>query len=120
VSKEEMTMTYRPFFTLLSLFSLAAPVAAQRIDAKTDRPAIRLTHIDRHPATAAAAKRTLARIDRAALDVCGASSASLREMKDAVQRTACWRDAVADAVKQIGDPLLTSAYADRTHRELGG
>jgi UrcA family protein len=119
-----MMMTYRPMFTLLALFTLAAPVAAQRRESDADRPAIMLTHIDRHPATPAAARKSLARIDRAALEVCGAFGSSLREVKDATHRSACWRDAMADAVAQIDDPLLTAAYVGRWspsgNREMGG
>jgi UrcA family protein len=122
--KEELMMTYRPMFTLLALFTLAAPVAAQQSEGGADRNAIMLTHIDRHPATPAAARKSLARIDRAALEVCGASGGSLREMKDATHRSACWREAMADAVAQIDDPLLTAAYAarpsTRAHGQVGG
>lgn len=118
-------MTYRPFFTLLSLLTLAAPVVARPvvtrpIGATADRPAIRLTHIDRHPATRLAARKTLARIDRAALEVCGAAPGSLREMKEATHRSACWHEAMAGAVAKIDNPLLNAAFADRQHAELGG
>jgi UrcA family protein len=123
-SKEELMMTTRPFFTLLSLFALAAPVAAQRVDAGAERAVIQLNHVDRHPTTPAAARRSLARIDRAALEVCGAFDSSFRELKDAVHRSDCWRESMAGAVAQIDDPLLRAAYADRpaamAHRDSGG
>lgn len=63
-----------------------------------------------HPATARAARQTLARIERAALAVCGASSFSLREMRMSVRTSACWRGSVADAVARTNDPRLSAAY----------
>ncbi len=117
-------MTHRPMFTLLTLFTLVAPVTAQRAETGAERNTILLRHVDRHPATPGAARRSLARIDRAALEVCGAFDSSLRELKDAIHRSACWREAMAGAVAQIDDPMLSAAYADHpagvVHRDSGG
>ncbi|WP_067734365.1 UrcA family protein [Novosphingobium naphthalenivorans] len=93
--------------------AVAAPAAAQdRIG--VNRYAVTLQPVDRHPATPEAARRTLARIGKAALAVCGASPFSLREVTWSVRHSACWRDSVADAVTRIDDPLLTAAYSN-TH-----
>jgi UrcA family protein len=54
----------------------------------------------------------LARIGDAALTVCGAPQSSLADVKLAVRRSACWKDAVAGAMAQIDDPLLAQAYRD--------
>jgi UrcA family protein len=108
-----MTMTYRRIFTLLSLFALAAPALAQAAEAG-DRISVRATHIDRHPASPRAARRTLGRLEAAALEACGASSFSLYEIRQAVRASDCWREAMKDAVAQIGNPLLRQVYADKT------
>ena len=63
-----------------------------------------------HPVTLRAARHTLARIERAALAVCGASSFSLREVRMSVRDSACWHSSVAEAVASAGDPLLSAGY----------
>jgi UrcA family protein len=55
------------------------------------------------------------RIGDAALEACGASSFSLAEVKTAAKRSACWRDAVDDAVGRVGSPTL-SAIASEARR----
>jgi len=95
--------------------SFAAAVAAFASPAQAqdqigpDRYAI-VVKAAAHPATPRVARRTLARIEQAALAVCGASSFSLREMRMSVRDTACWRGSVAGAVARAGDPLLSAAY----------
>ncbi|MCJ2178931.1 UrcA family protein [Novosphingobium album (ex Hu et al. 2023)] len=92
--------------------ALTAPAVAQdRIG--DNRYAVTLDAVDTHPATPEAAKRTLVRIENAALVVCGASSSSLREVKSAVRRSVCWHDAMADALTRIGDPQLALAYNNK-------
>jgi len=63
-----------------------------------------------HPVTPRVARQTLARIERAALEVCGASSFSLREVRMSVRDSACWHASVAEAVARANDPLLSAAY----------
>jgi UrcA family protein len=70
---------------------------------------IRVRYERRELASPAAARRLLRRIGDAALESCGASSFSLAEFKTATVASRCWRDAVDDAVRRIGDPLLTAA-----------
>lgn len=88
--------------------ALVSPVKAQdRIG--PDRYAV-VVKGAAHPATPRIARHTLARIERAALAVCGASSFSLREMRMSVRDSACWHSSVAEAVASAGDPLLSAAY----------
>jgi UrcA family protein len=68
---------------------------------------------DLHPATDAGAQRLLYRIEQAALEVCGASPASLHELRLAARHSECFRRAVEDAVAQTADPKMTEAL----HRE---
>lgn len=95
--------------------SFAAAVAAFAHPAQAqdrigpDRYAV-LVRAAAHPATPRAARQTLARIERTALAVCGASSFSLREVRMSVRDSACWRASVAEAVARAGDPLLSAAY----------
>ncbi|QJU58039.1 UrcA family protein [Sphingomonas sp. AP4-R1] len=106
-------MTHRTLIATSLLTLLAAPAATQTPVTGADRVAIRLDHIDRHPATPAAARRTLSRIDRAVTEACGASGFSLREVKQATRDSACWRETMADAVSQVDSPLLHQVYAER-------
>lgn len=93
---------------VVAMAALASPTCAQ------DRTgADRYTMVVKaaaQPNTVQGARRTLGRIERAALAVCGASPFSLRELRLAVRDSACWRGSVADAVARIGDPTLNAAY----------
>jgi UrcA family protein len=89
---------------------LASPGPARPRDIALDRQAVVLKHLDSHPATPGAARRTLARLDRAALDVCGASQGSLVELKRAIRASACWRESMDDVLSRIDDPRLRDAY----------
>ncbi len=99
---------------------LATPGSAGQRDAGSDRQAIVLKHIDSHPATPGAARRTLARLDRAALEVCGASQGSLVELKRAIRASACWRESMDDVVSRIDDPRLRDAYAHNSGKRTTG
>ena len=72
-------------------------------------------HADLHPSSAKAARAVLDRIDTAALEACGASSFSLREVKISVRSSQCWKESVAKVVARINDPMIQAAYASR-HR----
>ncbi|MCT2401490.1 UrcA family protein [Novosphingobium mangrovi (ex Huang et al. 2023)] len=87
----------------------AAPAAAQD-KVGPNSYAVTLQLADLHPDTPEAARRMLARIENAALTVCGASSFSLREVKLSVRRSTCWRNSVAETVTRIDAPLLTLAH----------
>jgi len=87
------------------LLGLAGPAGAR---AQTE--SITLHHIDLHPATAAAARRSMRRIDEAALSVCGADGA-LVEAKRAIRTGPCWQEAAGNAARHSGDPLLAQAFA---------
>jgi UrcA family protein len=59
-----------------------------------------------------AARQLLARIEDAALEVCGASPFSLADVKSATRNSRCWRDAVDGATRQIGNPTLSPSACD--------
>jgi UrcA family protein len=104
-----------PFLAAAALCAaIAMPATAREAKVGADRYAVTLHRAQLHPATPDAARQTIARIEAAALDVCGASPFSLREMKQAVRDSACWRDAVAGTMAQIDDPLLLQAYHRHT------
>jgi len=71
---------------------------------------VTLRHVDLHPATAAIARRTMRRIDEAALSVCGADGA-LVEAKREIRAGPCWQEAAGNAARHSGDPLLAQAFA---------
>ncbi|MEO7688648.1 MAG: UrcA family protein [Sphingomonas sp.] len=101
-----------PFLTGALCAAITTPAVAQE-KVGPDRYAVTVHRAGLHPATPAAARRTLARIEAAALSVCGGSEVSFSALKLAIQRSSCWRDAVADTVKRIDDPLLLNAYHHR-------
>ncbi len=94
--------------------AIATSGAAQEVKIGPDRYAVTLRRADLHPATPAAARRTLARIEAAALAVCGGSDVSLSAVKRAVQHSPCWHDSMAGAMAGIDDPLLLQAYHHRS------
>jgi UrcA family protein len=96
----------RGFATLCLAAAFAAPSIAQ-----TETVSVTVRHINLHPTTAAEAQHAFARINEAALRVCGASDFSLREVKQATQATPCWQDAFNGAVRQIANPALAQAVS---------
>ena len=92
--------------------AIASPAVAQE-KIGPDRYAVTVRRAGLHPATPAAARRTLARIEAAALAVCGGSEVSFSALKLAIQHSPCWRDAMADTMARIDDPLLLDAYHHR-------
>ena len=89
---------------------IAMPATARERKAETETYSVTVRRAQLHPATPAAARRTLTRIEDAALAVCGASSFSFTGMKLAVRHSACWRDSMAATMARIDDPLLLKAY----------
>ena len=73
---------------------------------------IRVRYDRRELTSPAAARSLLRRIRDAALESCGASSFSLSEVKTATVASRCWMDAVDDAVRRIGSPVLSAAASE--------
>lgn len=65
------------------------------------------------------AKRLLARLGDAALEVCGGSKFSFPEYRAAVAHSPCYREALARAVNKAGSPILAEVYA-RLNRNRAG
>ena len=93
---------------LLAL-AIAAPAAAQ--PTVTTSIAVSPAGLDLGSADGAA--MMAGRIERAALRTCGASSFSVREYQAAVQRSACFRDAVAGAQANLNAPAVSAALRER-------
>lgn len=89
---------------------MTIPCSAQESEVGQDRYAAMVRNVDLHPATAAAARRVVARFDAAASAVCGLSSFSLREVVADGRKAPCWRDAMAVALARTDAPLLQTAY----------
>lgn len=57
------------------------------------------------------ASTMLMRLDRAALRACGASDFSLREVREATRRTACYDDSMSAALASLNAPTVRALYA---------
>lgn len=91
---------------------LLAPLCLLSAMAAHANPAeVVLRNIDLHPATAAAARHSVRRIDTAALELCGASEGSTNQIQRAMRKSDCWQEAAGNAVRQSGDPMLAEAFA---------
>lgn len=88
---------------------VATPLGAQDRSG-LETYAVTLENLNIRPVTINAAERTLVRIEEAALEVCGVPRGSLRHVRRAVRKSACWRDSVDRAVSAIGDPLLNRVH----------
>jgi UrcA family protein len=53
------------------------------------------------------------RLDRGAMGVCGASRFSARDVQTAVRRSACYRDAMEQALASLNAPAVTAAVRGR-------
>jgi UrcA family protein len=99
----------RHFFAVVGLAAIlvtsaAFPPAAQ---ASEETQSITL-RVDPHPAKPNQARAERRRIETAAMEVCGASPSSLRELQLAVRHSDCYRKALDGALRQIGDPAFAS------------
>ncbi|MEW5685035.1 MAG: UrcA family protein [Pseudomonadota bacterium] len=93
----------------LAALAFAAPAMAEQVTTKVAVPSAGLDL--QNPADAAV---MLGRLDRAAVRACGASSFSVRDYQVAVRHSACYRDAMAQAVNAVKAPALSAAYAQAT------
>lgn len=94
------------------VMALVLPAAAQAASMKDEGAApVRLNDLNLH--TRADAAIALRRLDRAALDACGAADGSLRSFKLVVQRSSCHREAMDRAVSALASPTVNSLYRDR-------
>lgn len=94
-----------PFLSILAL-GLAAPLAAAAAEPATRSIAVSYGDLDL--SSARSADVLAGRLDRAALKACGASPASLREVRDAARGSACYQDALQQAAAQLPAPLAAS------------
>lgn len=85
---------------------LSAPAIAQ-VKVGPETYALTIANVDVRPKTISAARRTWVRIDEAALVVCGVPPGSLRQVRQAARRSACWKVSMDRAITAIGNPLLT-------------
>jgi UrcA family protein len=105
----------RALVSIIAAFTIgasgASPFAlAAAADQDLNPPLVTLRGLDLHPSTPAAARWLLDQLGEAALEACGGSAFSLREVKAAIKASSCWRDAMADAVRRIDSPQLTVAF----------
>ncbi len=97
----------RALAVLALAVSISLPAGVARAQSEDTSVLVRVKAADLHPRSPEAAHQLLARLEKAALEACGASEFSFPDVKLAIQRTPCWRDSVARAITQIGDPLLS-------------
>lgn len=90
--------------------ALAAPAVAAPAAPNTE---IKVSYSDLDLNNARDARVMLRRLDEAAASACGASPFSLHEYKQAVRRSACYRDGLNQAVAALDAPALTSVYHAR-------
>ncbi|MHB8283380.1 MAG: UrcA family protein [Caulobacteraceae bacterium] len=108
--------------TLLTLAALALPALAHATpsaDLTSDTAHVKVSFSDLNLDRTRDASVLLERVQTAALESCGASTFSLPDYRDAVQRSACYRAGVAQAVGQIDAPKLTALYGARTAATAG-
>lgn len=94
-----------PLLSILAL-TLAAPMAAAAAEPATRSIAVSYGDLDL--SSARSAEVLAGRVDRAALRACGASPASVREVRDQTRASGCYQQAVQQAAAQLPAPLATS------------
>lgn len=95
--------------------TLAAPVVSQAAPSSSDARdvAVRVRTNDLDISKPAGAQAMLTRLDRAAAEACGASEFSLREYRDAVRNSSCYRDSMNRAVASLGSSTVNALYRER-------
>ena len=101
---------------ILGLFAAAAIIAAP-VAAFADEPVV-TTNIAVSKAgldlsSERDATRLLARLDRAALNVCGASAFSLREVQAATRASDCYHQSMDQAVASLNSATVNAIYRER-------
>ena len=99
---------------LAAMAAAGAPVLAADPGMMTEY--VRVNRAAVTPATPGEAKRSLGRLDVAAMQACGASVFSVPDYKSAVRDSSCWHDSMTDVVSRIDNQYLTAAY--RNHRGM--
>ena len=102
----------RPWIVLPFLLAGIASTQGHAAPTGLETTEIRVRYERRELTSPAAARGLLRRIGDAARESCGASSFSLAEFKTATAVSRCWRDAVDDAVRRIGSPVLSAAASE--------
>jgi UrcA family protein len=105
----------------MKTFMIALAVAALGATAAVASPAatagesykVQVSYRDLNLNRSADAARLLHRLDRAAAEACGASSFSVREVRDAVRQSSCYRSSMDSAVASLNAPTLNNLYAQR-------
>jgi len=95
---------------VIGIFGASPFVSAATQDQDSILPSVIVRGLELYPSTPASAQRLLDRLSEAALEVCGGSAFSLREVKVAIKASSCWRDALSDAIRRIDSPQLTLAF----------
>jgi UrcA family protein len=101
-----------PWIVLPFLLTGIASTQGHAAPTGLETTGIRVRYERRELTSPAAARSLLRRIGDAALESCGASSFSLSEVRTATVVSRCWRDAVDDAVRRIGSPVLSAAASE--------
>jgi UrcA family protein len=90
-------------------FALIAP-AISHAAVDDSATAVKVSYQDLDLSRSSGATVMLQRLDQASLEACGASQFSVRDYRDAVQRTDCYRDGVQQAVANLNAPAVTRLY----------
>ena len=106
----------RLIFCALTL-ALAGPALAQadsNLNADGRPAALTVRHNDLDLSTSRGAKIMIHRLDEAASAVCGGTSFSAREYKQALHSTPCYQDSMNRAVASLGSPTVNALYREHT------
>jgi UrcA family protein len=94
---------------------LVAPVAAQAAD---EVVTIAVRHGDLNLSNPADAARMMKRLDVASLRACGASTFSLREVREATRHEDCYQAGLNRAVADLNAPLVTAILRDHSAMQV--
>lgn len=103
-----------------AVLALSAPLFAHAQSAPGDQTAsVAVRYSDLDLSRPQAAATLLDRVGRASLEACGASDASLPDLKDAVRRSDCYRANMQQAVTAIGSPAVAALYSHSAEMSVG-
>lgn len=96
----------------LALAAPAASFAAPAMSADGQAMALSVSYSGLNLSTPKGARLMINRLDEAAAEVCGASSFSARDYKQAVRSSTCYRDSMNRAVASLGSPTVNALYRE--------
>ena len=102
-----------------AVLALGAPAAALADEAHDPAPAVKVGYRSLDLSRPQGAAVLTQRLESAALSACGASPFSMREVREAVKRSACFHESMDRALADLNAPSVSEYYVQHNRDRDG-